>query len=190
MRWKWRWWDRVAPCTARPLTGLRRPAQPYLLTYLMHAGYAVFLLPWAIMMAVLRHRERADAAAGLVQRRVACVTRHMLLLSFLFNLIGLGSSLTWYISLPQTSVSANTAIYNSSSALVFLMSVWLLRERPSLLKILSVLASIAVRGVASSRQQRRRRRATPRPVPSRPAARSTLRPIRARARHSGRSPPP
>ena len=41
------------------------------------------------------------------------------------------------------SVSANTAIYQSSSAVVFIISVPLLRERVTLLKIASVCLTIA-----------------------------------------------
>ena len=40
------------------------------------------------------------------------------------------------------SVSANTAIYQSSSALVFIISVPLLRERVTLLKIASVTVTV------------------------------------------------
>lgn len=44
------------------------------------------------------------------------------------------------------SISANTAIYQSSSALVFIFSIFILRERVTLLKILSVCLTVA--GVA------------------------------------------
>lgn len=42
---------------------------------------------------------------------------------------------TWYLSLPETSVSANTAIYNSSCTIVFLISVFALGEDVTLYKV-------------------------------------------------------
>jgi drug/metabolite transporter (DMT)-like permease len=44
----------------------------------------------------------------------------------------------WYISLEQTSISANTAIYNSNSIFVFVFSIFLLKERVTALKIVAV----------------------------------------------------
>lgn len=40
------------------------------------------------------------------------------------------------------SVSANTSIYQSASAIVFILSVPILRERVSILKVLSVLLTV------------------------------------------------
>ena len=47
----------------------------------------------------------------------------------------------FYLSITHTSVTANTAIFDSSFVFVFLFSIVLLRERISLLKIVSVVIS-------------------------------------------------
>ena len=44
---------------------------------------------------------------------------------------------------PACSLSANTAVYQSASALVFLLSIPVLRERVSVLKITSVCLTVA-----------------------------------------------
>lgn len=49
----------------------------------------------------------------------------------------------WYLSIPHTSVTANTAIYDSSFVFVFIFSIFLLKEKISLLKILSVIVSFS-----------------------------------------------
>eukprot|EP00727_Mastigamoeba_balamuthi_P001857 m51a1_g11669 hypothetical protein (297) ;mRNA; r:7564-8586 len=50
---------------------------------------------------------------------------------------------SWYLSLPRTSVSVNTAIYNSSPAFVFIFSIFLIRDRVTVCKVLALVASIA-----------------------------------------------
>lgn len=57
----------------------------------------------------------------------------------LIHIISISCGYTWYLSLPQTSVSGNTAIYNSSPIFVFIFSIFVLKEHPTLLKIGSVL---------------------------------------------------
>lgn len=49
----------------------------------------------------------------------------------------------WYLSIPHTSVTANTAIYDSAFVFVFIFSMFLLKEKISLLKIISVIVSFA-----------------------------------------------
>ncbi|CEM02758.1 unnamed protein product [Vitrella brassicaformis CCMP3155] len=47
----------------------------------------------------------------------------------------------WYLSLPRTSVSGNTAIYQSSCTMVYLISIFVLKERVTWLKSASVTVS-------------------------------------------------
>lgn len=47
----------------------------------------------------------------------------------------------WYLSVAHTSITANTAIYDSSFVFVFIFSIFLLRERISILKIFCVILS-------------------------------------------------
>jgi len=51
------------------------------------------------------------------------------------------SGYTWFASLPLTSVSANTAIYNSSAAFVFIFSIFLVKESITVLKVIAVVVA-------------------------------------------------
>ena len=46
-----------------------------------------------------------------------------------------GSTYTWYLSLPLTSVAGNSAVYQSAPVFVFLFSVPLLGESVTVLKV-------------------------------------------------------
>eukprot|EP01069_Polyplicarium_translucidae_P008641 Polyplicarium_translucidae@DN3241_c0_g1_i1.p1 len=52
------------------------------------------------------------------------------------------SGYLWYLSLPRTSVSGNTAIFQSMSAMVYIFSIALLGERPTRLKTTCVAVSV------------------------------------------------
>jgi drug/metabolite transporter (DMT)-like permease len=54
----------------------------------------------------------------------------------------LAGGITWYLSLESTSVAANTAIYMSLPAFIFVLSVPVLRERPTVLKVLAVFVQV------------------------------------------------
>jgi len=56
-----------------------------------------------------------------------------------FSLIAFGAGYTWYLSLQHTTISLNTTIYNANVAVVFVLSVFLLKEHVSLPKIIAVL---------------------------------------------------
>jgi len=47
----------------------------------------------------------------------------------------------WYLSIVHTSVTANTVIYDSAFVFIFLFSIVLIREKVSILKLLSVVVS-------------------------------------------------
>jgi len=49
----------------------------------------------------------------------------------------------WYLSLTRTNIPANTAIYQCTAAIVFVISVPILRERVTVMKVVGVLFSIA-----------------------------------------------
>jgi drug/metabolite transporter (DMT)-like permease len=52
------------------------------------------------------------------------------------------SSYTWYFSLAGTSVAGNSAVFQSAPVFVFLLSLALGEEKPTLLKIFAVLACV------------------------------------------------
>jgi solute carrier family 35 protein F5 len=68
--------------------------------------------------------------------------RRALILSGVFNVVTLAGGITWYLSLESTSVAANTAIYMSLPAFIFVLSVPVLRERPTVLKVLAVFVQV------------------------------------------------
>lgn len=49
---------------------------------------------------------------------------------------------TWYFSLSRTTLSANTAIYNCSPALVYFFSIFILNDSITPLKVFSVIACV------------------------------------------------
>jgi len=64
----------------------------------------------------------------------------------ILSVIGLISGWTWYISIPRTELAANTSIYQSSIAFVYIFSVLILKEKTKWYKTFSVFLCIA--GVA------------------------------------------
>eukprot|EP01126_Amoeba_proteus_P024738 TRINITY_DN2484_c0_g1_i5.p1 TRINITY_DN2484_c0_g1~~TRINITY_DN2484_c0_g1_i5.p1 ORF type:complete len:316 (+),score=40.16 TRINITY_DN2484_c0_g1_i5:390-1337(+) len=70
------------------------------------------------------------------------INRRVLLWSVLMACISMATGLTWYVSLPLTSVSSNTAIYNSSCVVVFILSFFLLAEVATIYKLISVLVCV------------------------------------------------
>lgn len=65
------------------------------------------------------------------------------LIQIWFNLLSLVVSVGWYYSLKTTPVSANTAIYNSSPVWIFLFSIFFVKERVTIVKIVAVLMIMA-----------------------------------------------
>lgn len=58
------------------------------------------------------------------------------------SIIAFISGWLWYLSLPITSVSGNTAIYQSSCTMVYIFSILILKEEGSKLKTCSVILSV------------------------------------------------
>jgi len=56
-----------------------------------------------------------------------------------FSLVAFGAGYTWYLSLQHTTISLNTTVYNANVAVVFVLSVFLLKEHVSLIKVVAVL---------------------------------------------------
>lgn len=100
--------------------------------YVVRSGFALaFLAYWALK----KYRERQGIYIDLPVRFLA-------LCAFLICFVGTGTSITWYFSLQLTTVSANNAVYQSVSVLVFILSVLLLGEKITFKKIISVAFSI------------------------------------------------
>lgn len=111
--------------------------RPWLLTYTIHSGYALSLVPYALLWRAREARRGPSPAPP--WPRVLLAT---------FGLATLASvvGVTYYASLNGTSVAGNSAVYQCSSAFALLFSAVLLRERVTLAKLLAV--ALAVAGVA------------------------------------------
>ncbi len=135
------------------------------MSYLVHGAYSVFLIFWIIWQVAKAIYQRAKRAfhgqctrsnspnnsEGDMQPEddddekenwLSDVKLHALP-TLVYSLLTFVVIYTWYLSLPITYISVNTAIYNSACVFVFLFSVLLLKESVSLLKILSVLICVS-----------------------------------------------
>jgi len=70
------------------------------------------------------------------------ITKKILISAVWFTALLSTCSYIWYVSLDLTSISANTAIYNSNSIFVFIFSIFLLKEKVTALKIVAVIVCI------------------------------------------------
>lgn len=68
--------------------------------------------------------------------------RKVLSLGLIQAIIVMFSTLTWFLSLGMTSISGNTAVYNTSPAFVFVLSVIFLEERITVMKSIAVCCSV------------------------------------------------
>ena len=106
--------------------------KPAMLTYIVHSWYTILLLPWVV---IRRNNLKAT------------VNKHWMMVKLsvgLFPLMWLAAYL-WYVSLRQTLVSANNAIYQSQCVFVYIVSLFVLGEKFDIKKV-GVLA-LCVAGV-------------------------------------------
>jgi len=73
------------------------------------------------------------------------ITLRVFLTAGLMAVFSFASGLFWYVSLPLTTVGVNTAVYQASCIFIYIFSIFLLKEKITLGKILSV--GICVGGV-------------------------------------------
>lgn len=110
--------------------------KPWFMSYFIGAAYALALPIWAVWHFVV-NRNKPDhwnPAHFADSDYYKCA---------ILSILGTVCRWAWYHSLPITSVSANTAIYNSSAVFVFIFSYFLLKEKITLLKVISVILSTA-----------------------------------------------
>jgi drug/metabolite transporter (DMT)-like permease len=112
--------------------------QPYFLVYFNHSTWSSFFLVWLAWFSV--HRRCTDAAVRF--RFAPGELRRFVLVAFALCAISFASMYTYYVSLTRTSVSANTAIYNSSPAFVFVLSVFAVKERVTIAKLAGTVACV------------------------------------------------
>uniref|UniRef100_A0A6U7P2G0 EamA domain-containing protein n=1 Tax=Haptolina brevifila TaxID=156173 RepID=A0A6U7P2G0_9EUKA len=113
-------------------------AKPFCQGFLLKS---VWVLGMPVMLLVLRCRSgspQVPAAAAPLQ-----LTLRTVLACGVLTLLVQISSVTWITSIPLTSASANSAIYQSSCALVYVFSIPILREHFSCAKVCAVLLAFA-----------------------------------------------
>ncbi|EFA74851.1 hypothetical protein PPL_11885 [Heterostelium album PN500] len=63
--------------------------------------------------------------------------KRMMVVSFVMSLLYVGLNWIWSLGLPLTEVSTSSALYQSATVWVFIFSIVILKERPTLLKCIS-----------------------------------------------------
>ena len=108
--------------------------KPFFILYVIHSGYAINLIPWAAF-AVLRRKSHSTMNKYYPMRS-------LIGFAFLLQLLAAWVGYTWYCSLPSTLASANNAVYQSSSLIVYILSVPLLGEAVTAPKVLATAFAI------------------------------------------------
>ncbi len=115
-------------------------SRPFALTYAIHCGYALSLIPYYFL-------RRTRLARGPSTPSPPDVTNFHLFSGTLFlSIVSSATALSWYHSLSGTSVAGNSAVYQASSAFALIFSACILHERVTAPKVTAV--SIALCGVA------------------------------------------
>ncbi|XP_063694354.1 uncharacterized protein LOC134826024 isoform X2 [Bolinopsis microptera] len=107
-------------------------SKPMFLCFCIRTTYMISFIPYVVWKYTPlggqgRHDQEPFSKGYMFTR--ACV----------LNVLGYISGYTWYMSLPITSVSANTAIYMCACAAVFIISIPVLREKITIIKVMSLL---------------------------------------------------
>lgn len=113
--------------------------RPCFLTWCIHSGYMVFVFLWL----PLYYLSSGPGRPTLVWQRYGLSKSRMLWSIVGATLLSYLCAYTWFLSLPRTTIAASNAIYQSSTALVYVLSVVVLHEKASRAKSLAVALSIA-----------------------------------------------
>lgn len=100
--------------------------------YVIRSGFSLAIFAY---LALKKYRERQGIYIDIP-------VRFLVFCGAILCFIGTGTSITWYFSLQLTTVAANNTVYQSVSAVVFILSVILVGEKITIKKIFSVLCSI------------------------------------------------
>lgn len=120
--------------------------KPFAITWVIHVGYSLMLIPGFSLTALRHRRAPANASWWNTLDSFNVPFMQIFWLTLLLNFVCCGIAYTWYYSLPRTTVAANNAIYQSASVFVYLFSFLLLGERLTLQKAAAV--AVSVGGVA------------------------------------------
>ncbi|XP_064384579.1 uncharacterized protein LOC135333537 isoform X2 [Halichondria panicea] len=113
----------------------------FFMSYFVRSSYSVLYVGWALWR-YFPYCTSNSYSCNRAEDGALTNFRSLGIWSGLIAAVGLVSGYTWYLSLSRTNVPANTAIFQCAAAVVFIISVPLLKERVTVLKILCVLVSI------------------------------------------------
>jgi len=128
----------------------------FFMVYVIHGLYAIFLPICGVWKIIEYIYLRKEGWKSIDTHKPRPFTRK-LAVALCINPLMIACGYTWYLSLPLTSVSANTGIYNSAPVFVYIFSVLLLKERLTLMKVASVLVCIGgviLMSIASHQQEK------------------------------------
>lgn len=113
--------------------------KPFFITYWVHGfGYSFLYFVWQIWLILPGNVKCIRVGEGAWKGR----SKQLIILSCFLAIVSFSSAYSWYYSLARTNIPANTAIYQSACVWVFILSIFLLKERITVLKILAVIISV------------------------------------------------
>jgi len=130
--------------------------KPYFMAWFAHSAYLWFFLLVGLMWYIRRRKARltpsaADSPAAVhvslpftadSSRPSRYPRSQYVKTAFVVSILAFFMIYLWYLSLPRTSVAVNTSIYQSSSIVVYVLSVILFRESVGVIKVVSVAVSL------------------------------------------------
>eukprot|EP01114_Cavostelium_apophysatum_P014609 TRINITY_DN3827_c0_g1_i1.p1 TRINITY_DN3827_c0_g1~~TRINITY_DN3827_c0_g1_i1.p1 ORF type:complete len:404 (-),score=61.21 TRINITY_DN3827_c0_g1_i1:15-1226(-) len=120
-------------------------SKPYFMVFVVHGSYTIFLVICAVwVLCRVIYRRYIKPCSDPVFDMAAL--KRKTIVGLCLNPIMISCAYVWYLSLPRTTVAANTGIYNSSCVFVYALSCIFLSERITLGKVGSVF--ICIGGVA------------------------------------------
>eukprot|EP00941_MAST-03F_sp_MAST-3F-sp1_P005725 g5725.t1 len=123
-------WETMGEVVQNVQEGYERP---FFIAYLLHSTYLVFL-------PVIPLRMYFSRVKGFLPWSVSM---RDLIFATVLNIFLVTSDFIWYLSLRKTYVSLNNAIYQSIGVMVYILSILLLGEKPTLKKNMAILFTTA-----------------------------------------------
>ena len=123
--------------------------KPCFVSWVNHS-FSVLLFPLLLASHYASPSRRSSAGGWLASLRAQGLTgRVALVASAQLATVFLLGDFMWYIGLAHTSVAMGSAIFNSSCAITYGLSLLLLRQRPTLLAVAALVVTLAGAGLVS-----------------------------------------
>ena len=124
--------------------------KPYCQALVLKGAWSITALIW---LAARRYQRAYGFAGEITFRKPLKVTKRTVLLSLVLMVFVQVASVTFISSLSLTSVSANTAIYQTNPLLVYVFSLLILQEKASYPKFAAVLLAMGGVGLVITGRQ-------------------------------------